>query len=527
MCMGNISKLSSVKIVPEQHPPHYLLHKYWGRKPHNLLSTYIQFFTKPGDKVLDPFMGSGGVVIESNKLNRIGIGIDLNPMACMIVTETLKPLPDESLLRNEFNKVLKTLPPEVLNLATVLDDNEIYILDNAVWIENEIKRIKYYKNGKRITRDCNEYDLKQVKKSKLLLSKYKKLGLYFPEDPIMQYVKRNGKSTINELFSVRNLLIAALVIKAINEIKNTQIRDSLLFVFTSALPNFSSMIPGDLVTVNGKSGWQISKFWVPKIHTEKNVVQSLKLRFEKYINGKQHIHPLVTNTDFKIYNQSCENMKSIKSKSIDYVFTDPPYGDSISYFALSSFWSTWLKHEVDYEGEIIYDPYRNKKDEDYSARLNRAYAEIYRVLKDDGYLSFTFHNRHVKFWKIIIDACTKAGFDIVNVKWVDQAVASGTQGINRNNTLKGDFVYTFKKLKEPVHNSELINGEEIVLKSVNTLIKKQGFADTASLYEYLIPKLIQKQAFHDSKGKILDIDKIIASKFKYSKVEDGQYGWVL
>ena len=157
MCMGNISKLSSVKIVPEQHPPHYLLHKYWGRKPHNLLSTYIQFFTKPGDKVLDPFMGSGGVVIESNKLNRIGIGIDLNPMACMIVTETLKPLPDESLLRNEFNKVLKTLPPEVLNLATVLDDNEIYILDNAVWIENEIKRIKYYKNGKRITRDSVSY----------------------------------------------------------------------------------------------------------------------------------------------------------------------------------------------------------------------------------------------------------------------------------------------------------------------------------------------------------------------------------
>ena len=83
-------RLKKLAITPKSHPSYYMIHKYWGRKPHNLLSEYIRLFTSPGDTVLDPFMGSGGVVIESNMLGRIGIGVDLNPQACFIVEETLK-----------------------------------------------------------------------------------------------------------------------------------------------------------------------------------------------------------------------------------------------------------------------------------------------------------------------------------------------------------------------------------------------------------------------------------------------------
>ena len=62
--------LSNIKLDASTHPQHYLIHKYWGRKPHNIISSYIKIFTDKGDKVLDPFIGSGGVVIESNKIGR-------------------------------------------------------------------------------------------------------------------------------------------------------------------------------------------------------------------------------------------------------------------------------------------------------------------------------------------------------------------------------------------------------------------------------------------------------------------------
>ncbi len=343
-------KLDELEISSKSHPQHYLLHKYWGRKPHNLINEYINLFTKPGDSVLDPFMGSGGVVIESNKMRRIGIGVDLNPMACLIVSETLKPKVDYAKLSIAFQKIVDSIPKEVIDLTlTKGSDGNLHSIDNAVWENGQIKRIKYYIAKKRVLKDVDKFDIQNVSKAEKLLKKYSDSGqIIYPKDEIMAYVKRSGKSYIYELFTQRNLLIAAFFMSGVRQVKDRSIRESLTLVFTSALPNFSSMIPGDASTVNGRSGWQISKFWVPKIHTEKNALNTLKLRLSKYINGKKEIEELSTETEYQILNQSSEDLSNIPAGSIDYVFTDPPYGDSISYFALSSFWNTWLDFTVDY-----------------------------------------------------------------------------------------------------------------------------------------------------------------------------------
>lgn len=520
-------KIDELVILSKSHPQHYMLHKYWGRKPHDLVHEYIKLFTKKGDTVLDPFMGSGGVVIESNKMSRVGIGVDLNPMACLIVEETLKKDVDYVKLEKEFNKIIDSIPNDVMQIAYTKDAHgKLNLIDNAIWENGKITRLKYYQDGKRTLKDADEYDQKIVEQSKKLLNKYEKSGaIVFPRDEIMAYVRRSGKKHINELYTERNLLFAAFFMAGIKTVKDKSIRSSLTIIFTSALPNFSSMIPGDSDTVNGRSGWQISKFWVPKIHSEKNALNTLRLRLSKYINGKKEIEELSTDTKYKILNQSSEDLSNLPPRSVDYIFTDPPYGDSISYFALSSFWSSWIHDAVDYDNEIIYDPYRNKKEEDYSLRLDRAFLQAHRLLKDNCYMSFTFHNRHIKFWKIVIDAVYRAGFELVNVKWVDQAVASGTQGINRKNTLKGDFVYTFRKLNKSLYKHEIINGESIIDDVMRKCLQGNTHVTTAKLYESLIPEIVKNQAYYDSTQKLLDIDKYIATKYEYKLQKDGYHGW--
>ena len=57
-------------LVPKTHPPMYLMHKYWARKPHNVVREYIEHYTKKGDIVLDPFCGSGVTVLEALKADR-------------------------------------------------------------------------------------------------------------------------------------------------------------------------------------------------------------------------------------------------------------------------------------------------------------------------------------------------------------------------------------------------------------------------------------------------------------------------
>ena len=75
-------------LIPRSFPARHNLHKYWGKKPANIFSTCVSFFSKKGELILDPFCGSGVTVIESIILGRKAIGLDLNPFA-VFLTETL------------------------------------------------------------------------------------------------------------------------------------------------------------------------------------------------------------------------------------------------------------------------------------------------------------------------------------------------------------------------------------------------------------------------------------------------------
>ena len=69
-------------IAAETHTPEYLLHKYWARKPHNVLSELIKELVPQGGIVVDPFCGSGVVLHEAQKLGYTAYGFDINPTAC-------------------------------------------------------------------------------------------------------------------------------------------------------------------------------------------------------------------------------------------------------------------------------------------------------------------------------------------------------------------------------------------------------------------------------------------------------------
>ena len=76
------------EILPKTHSPMYLMHKYWARKPANIVSHYIKRYCPEKGILLDPFMGSGVSLLEAIFNNRFAIGVDLNPMAHFITYNT-------------------------------------------------------------------------------------------------------------------------------------------------------------------------------------------------------------------------------------------------------------------------------------------------------------------------------------------------------------------------------------------------------------------------------------------------------
>ena len=64
-------------------------------KPVCLISHLIKLFTRPGQTVLDPFMGSGTTAVAAKRLNRQYIGIELSPEYCDMA---------EARIRNEMKR---------------------------------------------------------------------------------------------------------------------------------------------------------------------------------------------------------------------------------------------------------------------------------------------------------------------------------------------------------------------------------------------------------------------------------------
>jgi len=66
---------------------HDLRRKQGGNKPPQLMQELIEFFTKPGEVVLDPFAGAGGTALGAYLSGRQSVNIEINPESITIYNQ--------------------------------------------------------------------------------------------------------------------------------------------------------------------------------------------------------------------------------------------------------------------------------------------------------------------------------------------------------------------------------------------------------------------------------------------------------
>ncbi len=90
--------LPGLPLAPEWHEqprdwPH-ALHAtctYLGSLPPTIAHDLVARWSRPGDVVLDPFSGRGGVPLQACLERRIGVGIDRNPLAAVLTGAAIDP----------------------------------------------------------------------------------------------------------------------------------------------------------------------------------------------------------------------------------------------------------------------------------------------------------------------------------------------------------------------------------------------------------------------------------------------------
>ena len=109
---SDIARLRSAALDQSRVAGHtHQFYNYPARFSPGFAATAIEQFSKPGDLVLDPFVGGGTTIVEAVASGRLGVGCDLNSLAVFVtdVKTTFLPNSQQALIRQWLREVVPTL----------------------------------------------------------------------------------------------------------------------------------------------------------------------------------------------------------------------------------------------------------------------------------------------------------------------------------------------------------------------------------------------------------------------------------
>jgi DNA modification methylase len=116
---------------PPPREPDKILHP--ASFPETMIKEFILFFTKKGDWILDPFLGSGSVLISAFETGRNAIGIELSEYWANIARKRLEEAKAQRRLETYTGEV------ETKQIVVVGDSREI----DKIWVENNFPMIDF------------------------------------------------------------------------------------------------------------------------------------------------------------------------------------------------------------------------------------------------------------------------------------------------------------------------------------------------------------------------------------------------
>jgi DNA modification methylase len=130
--------------------------------------------------------------------------------------------------------------------------------------------------------------------------------------------------------------------------------------------------------------------------------------------------------------------------SVDYIFTDPPFGENIYYADLNFLVESWHGVTTDAQPEAIIDRFKNKALPEYQHLMQRCFAEYHRVLKPGRWMTVVFSNSKAAVWNAIQVALQQAGFVVAEVTALDKVQGSYRQ-VTSTTAVKQDLVISAYK----------------------------------------------------------------------------------
>lgn len=462
----------SRRMVPgSRNTAFYNAHSYHTKVPPEAILPFIEHFSKPGGVVLDPFCGSGMTGVAAALAGRRAILNDLSTAAVHLAWNHTHAC-DGDALEAAFDRVAAAVKSDFDRFYATRDETGAPAsirwtlwstrhrcpqchADFLLWdtvdrktgrmtretecpscdhradrrhfkvIDNEPALISFERpNGRRGERAATEQDREDAERYASQTT-----DAAFPDVPLgadREMYQRcalhlQGIRSVRDMYTDRNRLALSVLWKAIQTEPDERLRAALAFAFTNTAWHGTKMR-----RFNARGGHRplTGTLYVPQLSAEVNVLHVLRKKIGQLRSYYAAFKPTAAEPP-RVMSGSATDLSRIPDGSIDYVFTDPPFGSNIFYADCNLIWEAWLGRVTDPALEAVVNRSLLPTDggktlADYSELMAGSLAEIARVLKPGGWATVVFHNTDSEVWRSLSEAASSAGFEFHEAASLDR-----------------------------------------------------------------------------------------------------------
>jgi adenine-specific DNA methylase len=545
-------------VIAPRTDPVYNCHGYLTKVPIAAIEPFIKAFTQPGETIADFFAGSGMTGLAAIRLGRKAQLSDIAVLGRHIARGYLAEVGPES-LRASANEVAAKARKALGDLYATRrrkDDATVEMV-RAIWSFTYIcpnckSEMVYYrhlspkgtppkvcpscgssfarrnwargadlpvevvartKQGRLAEQPVSDFDQRMIDKASS--DRRQKDVPSLPIEDFREMYSRSGLGKAGliqtaQFFSPRNAIALLELWRAIDDVKDEKIRHKLRFAFTAILPRASRRYQW---SAQRPLNAQNQTYYIAPVYYEWNVFDLFNRKVEAAIRSDEELFrdaPLLQSRqeqDASYVLASADRLAHLATESIDYVFTDPPFGSNIFYSDMNLFQEAWLGQITHHASEAVVHTTGKRKNgaaERYEAILRSAFGEAFRILKPRRYMSIVFGNSDGRIWGLVQRAIRDAGFKAtpVHVAILDKGQRS-VKGLNSGSegVVTVDLVLTVQKPapRESAGNAhQLRNGDSQRL--IAEAIKELSIEDTRNpshIYARILRKAIQEHFILD------------------------------
>ncbi|WP_416050072.1 DNA methyltransferase [Cupriavidus basilensis] len=449
----------------------YTAHSYHTKVPPEAITPFIEHFTKTGDVVLDPFCGSGMTGVAAAMVGRNAILNDLSPAAVHLAWNHTHPC-NINELQEAFNELEASVENEIRDIyGTTHVDGKRAVAHWVMWstrhkcpackatfslwdatdresgrmgssiscpkcqtvhkrrdlpsIDSVPAWISYEtEEGVRFEKSATQYDIKRA-----LSFSRKDISTWFPSVPIgpdrEMYIRcalhLKEIHEVADFYTPRNLQALSILWAAIERISNDRLRRALAFAFTNTAWHGTRMR-----RFNARGGQRplTGTLYIPQLSSEVNVLEVMRNKIAQLKRYYVAYQPKTEIMPF-VLNGSATNLSDLEDGSIDYIFTDPPFGSNLFYADCNLIWESWLGRITNPAKEAVVNrsldsAVGGKTLKTYEALMTQAMEEMARVLKPGGWATVVFHNTDSEVWAALHKAADAVGFEFHEAASLDR-----------------------------------------------------------------------------------------------------------